>query len=358
MDRGVGVRAFYVLLAVMLGISITSADAAYALSWNSSNFNGSNTNSLYLSHENLSPREVTDWRDRVPAVHDLPSNPGRSFQYDAVFFPDIPPDTEVVGYYARVLPDGVAVSYAEVTDRAAPATDGFLTRAEDWISGEEARAVRERLRDAADLSDEYVEVAYHTTVRRYPDVGQMTATTALYQCSTDGDPGNEYFCLGSYIAMTPEDGWRNSGFCTSYDLDAAYYSLKPFGGFFSQSSPQTSPRYPAFPGDVVGKLLNTFDIFGVFSELFGHTVEFHAHDTTGVTWTTRCGYVTPGAAGSLNLTPVSQVVGKQPAADGTAWHVLAGVGIDAEPGWSRPGGQPASSSPWGHLVFICRAGGA
>lgn len=248
---------------------------------------------------------------------------------------------------------------AEVTDRTTLAPDGFPARAEDWISGREARAVRERLRNAAGLSDEYVEVARHTTVRVSPGVGQMTATTALYQQrSNDGDPGHEYFCLESYITMTPEDGWRNSGFQVSYDLDAAYYSLMPFGGFFGQSSPQTSPRYPVPPGDVVGKLLNTFDIFGIFSGLFGHTVEFHAHDTTGVAWTTGCGYLTSSAAGSLNLTPVSQIVGIQPAADDTAWHVLAGVGIDAEPGWSRPGEQPSSSSPWGHLLLIRKATGA
>lgn len=379
MKRKTGMQAFSLILVVIVGVFLTSAGAAYVLPENPSyeNFNGSDTGSLYLSHENLSPREVTDWRDRIPTVRDLPPNPGESFRYEAVFFPDIPPDAEVVGCRAQVLPDGVAASYAEVTDVAAPAPDGFSARAEDWISGGEARAVCGYIRDAAGLSDEYVEVAYHTTVRRYPGVGQITATTALYQSSADGDPGHEYFCLGSYIAMTPEDGWRNSGFRASYDLNAPYYSLKPFDGFFSQSGPQISPRYPASPGDVVGKLLNAFDIFGIFSGLFGHTVEFHVHDTTGVTgdpvvlpgvadglhahgmrgvtWTTGCGYLTSSAAGPLNLTPVSQVVGIQPAANDTAWHVLAGVGIDAEPGWSRPGGQPPSSSPWGHLVFIRQA---
>lgn len=335
-------------------------DVAYALPGNSSydDFNGLNTDSLYLSHENLSPREVTGWRDHLPGISSVPSNLECAFRYEAVFFPDIPPDAELAGYYARVLPDGVAVSYAEVTDRATPAPDGFPARAEDWISGGEACAVRERLRDAAGLSDEYVEIARHTTVRRYPGVGQMIAATALYQHSNDYDQGHEYFCLVSHIAMTPEDGWRNSGFCASYDLDTAYYSLKPLGGFFGQSSPQTSPRYPESQGDVVGKLLNTFDIFGIFSGLFGRPVGFHAHDTTGVAWTTECGYLTPDATGVLNLTPKSEVVGKQPAADDTAWHVLAGIEIDTEPGWSRPGKIPASSLPWGHLVFIRKATGA
>jgi hypothetical protein len=345
---------------VLLCVCVAVIDVAYALPGNSSydDFNGLSTDSLYLSHENLSPREVTGWRDHLPGISSVPSNLECTFRYEAVFFPDIPPDAELAGYYARVLPDGVAVSYAEVTDRATPAPDGFPARAEDWISGGEACAVRERLRDVAGLSDEYVEVARHTTVRVSPGVGQTTATTALYQHSNDGDPGHEYFCLGSYIAMTPEDGWRNSGFCVSYDLDAAYYSLKPFGGFFGQSNPQTSPRYPAPPGDVVGKLLNAFDIFGVFSRLFGHPVGFHAHDTTGVAWTTGCGYFSPGATGSLNLTPVSQIVGIQPAADDIAWHVLAGIKIDTKPGFSRPGEQPASSFPWGHLVFIRKATGA
>lgn len=346
---------------VLLCVCIAAIDVACALPGNSSydGFNSSNTDSLYLSHENLSPREVTDWRDRVPGISSVLSNIDRSFRYEAVFFPNIPPDAELAGYYTCVLPDGATVSYAEVTDRATSAPDGFAARAEDWISGKEALVVREYLRDAAGLSDEYVEVARHTTVRVSPGAGQMIATTVLYQQhSNDSDPGHEYFCLGSYIAMTPEEGWRNSGFCVSYDLDTAYYSLKPFGGFFSQSSPQTSPRYPMSPGDVVGKLLNTFDIFGIFSGLFGRPVGFHAHDTTGVAWTTGCGYFTQGATGSLNLTPVSKVVGIQPAANDTAWHVLAGIKIDTEPGWSRPGEHPASSSPWGHLVFIRKATGA
>ncbi|WP_243668765.1 hypothetical protein [Methanoculleus chikugoensis] len=56
-----------------------------------------------------------------------------------------------------------------MTDRANLAPDGFPARAEDWISGGgEACTVRERLRDAAGLSDEYVEVARHTTVRVSP----------------------------------------------------------------------------------------------------------------------------------------------------------------------------------------------
>ncbi|MDN7011846.1 hypothetical protein FGW20_02060 [Methanoculleus sp. FWC-SCC3] len=294
----------------------------------------------------------------MPGISSVPSNLECAFRYEAVFFPDIPPDAELAGYYARVLPDGVAVSYAEVTDRATPAPDGFPARAEGWISGGEACAVRERLRDAAGLSDEYVEVARHTTVRRYPGVGQVIATTALYQHSNDYDPGHEYFCFGSHIVMTPEGDWRNSGFCASYDLDTAYYSLKPLGGFFGQSSPQTSPRYPVSPGGVGGKLLNTFDIFGIFSGLFGHQVGFHAHDTTGVAWVTECGYFTPGATGLLNLTPISEVIGKQPAVDDTAWHVLAGIKIDTKPGWSRPGEQPPSSCPWGHLAFTRKAAGA
>ncbi len=341
----------------LLCFFVAVIDVAYALPGNSSydDFNGLNTDSLYLSHENISPHEVTSWRDRVPGTPSVPSNPDRSFRYEAIFFPDVPPDAELTGYYARTLPDGVTVSYAEVADRAAPAPDGFLIRAEDRISSKESLAVRERLRDAAGLSDEYVEVARHTTVRRYPGVGQMIATTVLYQHSNDYDPGHEYFCLASYIAMTPEDDWRNSGFCASYNLDTAYYSLKPFGGFFGQSGPQTSPRYPVSAGDGLGKLLNTFDIFGIFSGLFGHPVELHAYDTTGVAWTTRCGYFTQGATDSLNLTPISEVVGKQPAADDTAWHVLAGIEIDTEPGWSRPGEQPASSLPWDHLVFIRKA---
>lgn len=339
---------------------VTMIDVACALPGNSSydDFNGLNTDSLYLSHENLSPREVTDWMDRMSGISSVPSNPDLSFRYEAIFFPDLPPDAELVGYYARVLPDGVALSYAEVTDRANLAPDGFPARAEDWISGGEACTVRERLRDAAGLSDEYVEVARHTTVRVSPGVGQMIATTALYQHSNDYDQGHEYFCLGSHIAMTPEDDWRNSGFRVSYDLDTAYYSLKPLGGFFGQSGPQTSPRYTESPGDVVGKLLNTFDTFGIFSGLFGHRVEFHAHDTTGVAWTTECGYFASGATGVLNLTPISDVVGKQPSADDAAWHVLAGIEIDTEPGWSRPGELPASSLPWGHLVFIRKATGA
>lgn len=344
----------------LLCFFVAVIDVAYALPGNSSYeyFDGLNTGSLYLSHENLSPCEVTGWRDRVPGIPSVPSNPARSFRYEAIFFPDIPPDAELAGYYARVLPDEVIASYAEVADRAAPAPDGFLTRAEDYISGKDALAVRERLRDAAGLSDEYVEVARHTTTRRYPGVGQMIATTALYQRSNDYDPEHEYFCLGSHFSMTPEDDWRNSGFCASYDLDTAYYSLMPFGGFFGQSSPQTSSRYPVSPGDVIGKFLNTFDICGIFSGLFGHPVEFHAHDTTGVAWTTECGYFTSKATGSLNLTPISEVVGKQPTVDDTTWHVLADIEIDTKSGWSRPGEQPSSSLPWGHLVLIRKAAGA
>lgn len=87
-------------------------DVAYALPGNSSydGFNGLNTDSLYLSHENLSPREATGWRDRVPGIPLVPSNPECAFRYEAIFFPDIPPDAEVTGYYARVLPGDVAVS--------------------------------------------------------------------------------------------------------------------------------------------------------------------------------------------------------------------------------------------------------
>jgi len=353
-------RIEFLSFIVLFCVSATMINAACALPGDSSydGLNGLDTYSLYLSHENLSPREVTDWMDRMSDISSVPSNPDLSFRYEAIFFPDLPPDAELVGYYARVLPDGATVSYAEVVDRANLTPDDFPTRAEDWISGGEACAVREQLRGAAGLSDEYVEVARHTTVRRYPGVGQMIATTALYQHSNDYDPGHEYFCLGSYIAMTPEDDWRNSGFCASYNLDTVYYSLKPFGGFFGQSSPQTSPRYPESPGDVVGKLLNAFDTFGIFSGLFGRPVGFHAHDTTGVAWTTECGYFTPGATGVLNLTPISDVVGKQPSADDATWHVLAGIKIDTEPGWSRPGELPASSSPWGHLVFIRKATGA
>jgi len=337
-------------------------DVAYALPGNPyyDEFNDPDVDPLYLSHENLSPREVTAWRENIPPSHPTSSSPGRSFQYDAVFFPDIPPDAELAGYYARVLPDGAVASYTEVTGRGTPPQDGFLARAESWISGEDGLAVSERIRDAATtgLSDEYIEVARHTTVRRYLGVGQMTATTALYQHSSDGDADHEYFCLASYIAMTPEDDWRNSGFCASYDLDTAYYSLKPFGGFFSHSSPQTSPRYLESPGDVVGKLLNTFDIFGIFSGLFGHSVGFHAHDRTGVVWVTKCGYFTPATTETLNLRPVSWIVVEQPSMDDDEWHVLAAIEIDADPGWSRSGEQLTSSSPWGHLVFIRKATGA
>ena len=77
---------------------VTMIDVACALPGNSSydDFNGLNTDSLYLSHENLSPREVTDWMDRMSGISSVPSNPDLSFRYEAIFFPDLPPDAELV----------------------------------------------------------------------------------------------------------------------------------------------------------------------------------------------------------------------------------------------------------------------
>ncbi len=324
----------------------------------------------------ISPRDVVDWRESMPGVSYSSSQcPVRRFGHDAVFFPDIPSDADLAGYAARVV-DGVAISYAEVTDAATPppATEVFSARAADWIGGEKgasaARVVRERLRDTVGLSETDVELARHTTVRRYPGTGEVAVTTVLYQRSSDGDMESEYFCIGSYVAMTPEngsenrDGWKNSEFSVSYDLNAAEGSLQPSGGIISQSSPQTSP------GDALGGLLNSVDIFGALSGLFGHSVRVHhslstdvaddrSSGVTDLSWVTECGYFTAAAAGSLNLTPVSEIVTEQPTADDTEWRVLAKVDIDAASGWSRLGGcarKPILSSPWGHFVLIRTAG--
>lgn len=316
-----------------------------------------------------------DWRESMPGVS-YPSFecPVRRFGYDVVFFPDIPYDAALAGYSAQVI-DGVTVSYAEVTDIATPppAPVVFSVRAADWISGDKgasaARIVREGLRDAVGLSDADIELARHTTVRGYLGIGRVAATTIMYQRSSDGDPKSEYFCIGSYIAMTPENGsenrggWKNSRFSVNYNLNTAEGSLQPFGGIISQSSPQTSP------GGALGGLLNSVDIFGVLSGLFGHTVRVH-HLSAGITddhssgvtdlsWVTKCGYFTAAAAGLLDLTPVSEIVAEQPATESAEWHVLAKVGVDAASGWSRPGifaREPISSSPWGHFVFIRTAG--
>jgi|GEM_PF-2337617 len=350
-------RLFFI---VLLCVITTVTDVAYALPENLSynDFNSPNTDFLHLSHENLSSGEVIGWREQhMPAARYVLPNPATCFRYDAVFFPDIPDDAELCGYYAEVLPDGITVSYAEVIDAATPAPDGFLVRAKDWVSVEGALAVREQFRDAAGLSDGYVELAHHTTVRRYPGIGQVVATTILYQNSDDNDPDNEYFLVGSCVAMTPENrnGLKNSKFCVNYDFNARYYTLDPFEAYSSSFSPQTSPRYQVPPGDAVGELMNTFDIFGVLSGLFGHSVTVHSPDMTDISWTTECGYFTASATDSLNLAPVSEVLGKQPAMDDADWRVLGKVGINAESGWSRPGkhtGEPASSSPWGHFIFV------
>jgi hypothetical protein len=367
MKENFGMRVFSVLLTMML-VSMVIVPVMAVAETQQSGYGST----LSLPHT-ISPRDVMAWRESMPGVS-YPSfeYPVRRFRYDVVFFPDIPYDATLASYSAQVI-DGVTVSYAEVTDIATPPSvpEVFSVRAVDWISGEKGasaeRVVRERLRDTVGLSDADVKLARHTTVQRYMGLGEVSATTIMYQRSSDGDPKSEYFCIGSYIAMTLENGsenwggWKNSRLSVNYDLNTAEGSLQPFGGIISQSGPRMSP------GDALGGLLNSVNIFGVLSGLFGRQVRVH-HQSDGITddhssgvtdlsWVTECGYFTAAATGSLDLTPVSEIVAEQPATDDVGWNVLARVGVDA--GWSRPGifaREPMSSSPLGHFVFICTAG--
>ncbi|MBP2132384.1 hypothetical protein J2128_000305 [Methanomicrobium sp. W14] len=114
----------------------------------------------------------------------------------------------------------------------------------------------------------------------------------------------------------------------------------------ARSHPQTSSKYMQ-SGDPLGGFLNAFDKFGLFAGLFGHSVRLHSENFNNLTWTARCGYFTESASGSLDLSPVIETMPKQTSVDDSDWHVLAGVGIGADSGWSRLGGlvREPSDSP-------------
>jgi hypothetical protein len=330
-----------------------------------------NHGSYFFSYANFSMDEVTKWRDEMPVVSYVFPHPDKCYRYYAAFIPIVPGDADLAGYYMEVLPGGVSSSYTEIIDAGAvpPSQDEFLARANEWINSEQdsvIKAMDDCFGSGVSFYDGYYEIARHKTVRSSRDIGQVTVVTVVSQYLNDGDPERDSLCIGSYIEMTPEDGtgnrtgWKNSQFRVIYDYNAGYDSVKPFEGSATRSNPQTSPRYMAPRGDLSAGFLNTVDVFGLMTGLFGHSVSFHSgpDDFGDRFWIMKCGYFTESAEESLRLAPVSEVMPYRPAADDYDWHVLARIGIDAESGWSRFGGLesgPSPSSEWGNYILIHRA---
>lgn len=347
-------------------MTIPASASSFGLS--SNNINSSDTDSHYFSYLNLSINEVMNYRDKMPAISYNISDQDNRFNYNALFFPDVPEDAELAGYYMQVLPNGVSSSYMELFDANAtlPSQDIFLARANEWIGGEETSVIgtmNDCFQNGIYFYSGYHEIARHTTVRKYQGIGKITATTVVSQYLNDGDSERDYFCIGSYVEMTPEDetgngtGWKNSKFLVNYDFNTGYCSTKPLEVESPISNPQTSPHYLKPQGDLLGGFLNNFDKIGLLSGLFGHSVSLHSNveDSTKMSWVTECGYFTENAAESLSLTPVSEVMPLQSAVDGDNWHVLARIGIDADSGWSRVGGlikEPSPSSEWISYILM------
>lgn len=321
-------------------------------------------NSFFFSYLNMSVNEVTNWRDDISEKYYKPPSKDCALRHNSVFIPDIPKDTKLTGYYIMILPDGVSRSYSELIDAGTPVAtkDEFLSRAAEWLNNEEVlvtKKINDQLHAEFLSCGGYSELARHTTVRKYQDIGKIISTTIVYQYLNDGDPKREYFCIASYTEMTPEDefinpaGWKNSKFCINNNFNVKYDSLKPYEVDSSISNPQTSLQYITHRREIFRGLLNIFDIFG----LFGHSITLNptGTDYPDVSWVMECGYFTESASDSLHLVSVSEIMPKQFPADEDGWHILAKTGIDAGSGWSGIGGllkKPSNSSKWGNYIII------
>lgn len=316
---------------------------------------------LLLSAGNFSPDQVIRWGERLPdPSYNLPDN-ARCFRYTGIFLPEESENTNVDGYYARVLPDGEIQSYAEVTGASVPDAepDAFRARAEARLYGGEkatAKEMQERFRSMVTFFDGYRELAQHTTVRNYPGVGQVTATTVFYQYPNDGDSENEYFCIGSCIVESPEnassggEGWKNRKIGAHYHFNTSYRDISPSRILATTFNPQTSRSR-----------LRALEISGF---LLGWSITTHTGDTSSheeISWTVEVGHCTDWAEGALHFFPTSEIVCIQPSQNDTGWHVLAETGIDMEDAWSRIGWSgyetaPESSDSLGHSLLIRSAG--
>ncbi|MBP2132399.1 hypothetical protein J2128_000320 [Methanomicrobium sp. W14] len=356
---------FSASLLLFCSVAILSGQVcASALSLPGENTSGSNGSissagaDYFLSYTNFTSDEILGWRNTKPNVSYEFEYPGTRCNYRAVFFPDISGDEKLAGYYMKVLSNGVSTSYTEIVDADAtpPSPEDFLSRAEDWgkfrtdsviVSGDNPPQCRPL------LYDDYYQIARHTTVREYQGKGKVTATTVFSQSPGDLDPERDYFCIGSHVEMKAENesgnptGWKNSEFYVNYNFAAGYDSMKSWDAPAMRSHPQTSSKYMQSCEDTSGGFLNTFDKLGLFSGLFGHSVRLHSDNFSNLTWTARCGYFTESASVSLSLNPVSETAPKQYYLDDYDWHVLAGVGTNANSGWSRLGGliREPSDSP-------------
>ncbi|MBP2132396.1 hypothetical protein J2128_000317 [Methanomicrobium sp. W14] len=351
-------RFLSVSLLIFFSLFILSGQVcASAIPLPDENINNPDTD-YFLSCTNFSSDEITDWRNTEPNVYFGSEIHVSRYNYSVVFFPGISGDEKLAGYYMKVLPNGVSTSYAEIIDAGAapPSPDTFLSRAEvqaDNMSDSLTEAMNSLFGHEILFFDGYSEIARHTTVRDYLDIGKVTVTTVLYQYLNDGDPDRDYFCIGSHVEMKAENesgnmtGWKNSEFSANYNFATGYDSLKSLDAPAAWSHPQTSSKYMQSRGDPLGGFLNAFDRLGLFAGLFGHSVVFNAENFNNLTWTARCGYFTESASGSLGLSPVIETMPKQTYVDDSDWHVLAGVGIGADSGWSRLGGlvREPSDSP-------------
>ncbi|MDD4255069.1 MAG: hypothetical protein PHP59_06790 [Methanofollis sp.] len=311
---------------------------------------------LLLSAGNVSPERVTEWRDQMPVPSYTIRNGSLCFRYVSIFLPEESDDTTVDGYYARILPDGRTLSYAEVKDASAPASDptAFRARAEASLysrNDTEERWMQERFRPMIAFFDGYTELARHTTVRDYPGVGEVAATTILYHYPNDGDPDNEYFCTCSCIVETPRnassggEGWRNRRMDVHYILNATYGDIPQFDILATSFNPQTSRDR-----------LRTLDISG---HLLGWLVASHSRyfPEEEVFWNVEVGYCDELATEPLHFFPTLEIVGIQPPENETGWHVLAKTGMDMDEGWARIGWRgyettPESPDTWGHALLV------
>jgi hypothetical protein len=307
---------------------------------------------LLLSAGNYSPDKVMEWRNQMPAPSYVIPDNARCFRYVGVFLPEKSENTSINGYYARTLPDGRTISYAEVRDTDAPPADpiAFRARAEacPYSSSEE---MQECFRPMITFFDGYTELARHTTVRDYPGIGEVAATTLLYQYPNDGDPDNEYFCTCSCIVETPAnassggEGWRNRGVNVHYRTNTTYGNIPPFDILSASFNPQTSHSR-----------LRSLDLSGY---LLGYLVAAHVRGfpEDEVFWNVTVGYFDELATAPLHFFPTLRIVGIQPSKNDTGWRVLALTEMDMDGGWARigwPGYEttPASPDPWGHVLLV------
>jgi hypothetical protein len=309
------------------------------------------SDTFLLSAGNYSPDQVTEWRDHMPAPsYAIPAD-SRCFRYVGVFLPEESGNTSVDGYYARILPDGRTISYAEVRDADAPPTDpiAFRARAEACPYGSED--MEECFRPMITFFDGYTELARHTTVRNYPGIGEVAVTTILYHYPNDGDPDSEYFCTCSCIVETPLNaslgggGWRNRGMNPHYHTNVTYGNIPPFDILATDFNPQTSH----------GRL-RSLDLSGC---LLGYLVTAHAGSIPEdeIFWNVTVGYFDELATAPLYFFPTRWIVAIQPSENDTGWRVLVRTDLDMNGGWARIGlmgyeTAPASPDLWGHALLV------